>query len=373
LTLVKYLFQGVTGQSVSEGTAATLANLGIPSGGRGIVNAGTGGSILFKASAKTIATYGLELKNGAGAANFVRFTPSAASGVMAVTAAVTVPNPLPTGANVPTIWNMVATTGTPLRLQCNASGHLLLLKVSGTSIDLGAFTAGQNVIVRAYITIGTGSPSSNGILNFELQNPGGSTISGTSVSVTNADLGNAVTVTDSALASTTGTPGTGEMYTVNAGYICMDDGRTSFIPQEANLVPAVDSGTILAIVSAGSFTAQPTGTLLANYSDSDPTTVVRSPVATSTLQTNEVSLPRINPKTTLIITPGWQKTAGQVGDGTISCSLKDGGTVVNTQTFNTATVGIPSTVTYGSGVTAGLTVDSGGAWAGLSFLWGVST
>lgn len=349
-----YLFQGTTGNSVSDGTAASATNTGAVQ-----TPAPSPGSIIHRTAAKHPGSaLGLRMTASTAGAVIVETTPDASSLVMARTTALTLPA-VPSTTTY-TLWSLRSTGATCLRLNWLATGHLQLVKVTGT-VDLGVFTAGQKISVQCFVTVAT---STTGHLDFQIQAEGGATIGGTTVSVTNADLGTAAIV--SGYTGFTG-PVT-DALVLDYGPDRWESGRTSFIPQLTDASAPVATGYATGVDSNDGWTASPSGTLNAVVSDGDVSTAAVSPagpVAERKIR-YPIGPPYVIPRNILQIPINWAASGGTAG--TWYVRLFDGATLKQTWTGLVAD-GLPSLVQTDSTVAASLILTSG-AWAGLHVEFG---
>lgn len=348
-----FLFQGTTGNTVGDGTAASPANTGCAQ-----TPAPSPGSIIHRTAAKHPgSTLGLRMTASTAGAVIAETNPTTTSLVMARTTALTLPA-LPSTGFV-SIWTLRSTTPTILRLNWYSTGHLQLSKVSGSLVDLGVFTAGQKISAQCFVTAAT---STTGHLDFQIQAEGGATISGTSVTQTNADLG-----TTAIVAGYVGfTAATTDALVLDYGPDRWESGRTSFIPQLTDASAPTITGYATATDANDGWTATPSGTVLAVVSDSDVTTAAVSPAGPVTERKIRYSIGSIIPKSILQIPINWAASGGTAGNWYVR--LFDGATLKATWTGLVAD-GLPSLVQTDSTVAAGLTQTSG-AWSGLHVEFG---
>lgn len=362
-----YLFQGTTGNAVSDGTAATGAAGGGGNTGLSQVNAPAPGSVIHRTAARHPgSTLGLRMTSSTAGAVIGRAPADGSSLTMARTSALTLPAPPATGFY--TIWTMRA-SGVVLRLNWLSTGHLQLVKISGSAIDLGAFTAGQKISVQCWMTVGTivapATASVNGVLNFQIQAEGGATISGSTVAQTNADLGaGAIIEGDTGF---TGAVSDSPALVLDWGPDRWEANRTSFIPQLTDAAAASATGTAASLDSAGGWTATPSGTLVAVVSDNDDTTYALSVSGPTSEDKVRFAIGRVTPKLQLQISMNLQPVGGT--GGTWYVRLYDNTTLVQTWSGLVAD-GIPTVLTLDSTKTAALSKDSGGAWAALHVEFG---
>lgn len=356
-----YLFNGTPGNTVLDGTAATPTNTGAS-----LVQA-TGGSVTHRTAAKHPGSpLGLRIVNRAGDAAVVRTTPDVAAKTIKRTTALTLPAVPDAGTGNITIWTLRPASGSVLRVLYKPDGHLILQKKSGSDIDLGAFAAGTKISIQADVVVGTGAPSTNGVLNFRIQAEGGATISGTTVGQTNADLGDNGNIEsgDAGL-----TAGYAQVFTVDYGPDRWLTGAAvgSYIAQLTDVAPAVDSGGAASVDSAGSWTAFPSGTVLANVTDNDPDTGAQSATSPGTEDKLRFFNVRINPKATVQITLDLVPEGGT--GGTWFVRLFDGATLKKTWTGPVAD-GIPTVLEADSTIASTLSTDAEGKWANLHVEFG---
>lgn len=364
------LYNGqIPGNTASDGTAATAGNTGASQ----TPTVTSGGSIIFRTAAKHPGSpLGLRFTASTGGAVSVRQTTDAASLTMARTLAFTTPSAVPaTAGQSYTIATMRSTTqGVFLRLNWNntsGAGHLTITKVTGTTHDLGAFSPGTKLALLLWVTVGTGSPSTNGVLHAALVAEG-STTHLVDVDVTNVDLGNGNTVIEFDLGWSAGVAAGDAGIYFDGGPDSVQSGLTSYLAPLTDSSAPVATGGAASLDSAGSWTASPSGTLVGVVSDNDDTTMALSSASPSSEDKVRFANVRITPKVQLQINMNLQASGGTAG--TWYVRLYDGATLKKTWSDLVAN-GIPTTLVLDATTSATLTKDpTDGSWSALHVEFG---